>query len=71
MAAYMQDRGYTVQWPITPKRRAQVGAAISPLLHNRRSALQNACGCAQIGGRFTQASPRKARCRPYSNRGRM
>jgi hypothetical protein len=25
----------------------------------------------QIGGRFAQASPRSARCRPYSNSGRM
>ena len=28
-------------------------------------------GRPQIGGRFTQASPRSARCRPYSNSGRM
>ena len=28
-------------------------------------------GRPQAGGRFTQASPRSARCRPYSNSGRM
>jgi hypothetical protein len=51
-----------------------VDVQVSPLRQGGRCSLQQGLadpGRLQLSGRLTQASPCNARCRPYSNSGRM